>query len=433
MNSRFLLSNCTVISENLFIDNGSVLVEHGKITGVFAGPDAEGVEDTPVYDLGGRILMPGLVNPHTHLYSALSAGLSPKGQTRNFTEVLSNLWWPLDSAHDEESIYCSAVSGIFDAVKHGVTCIVDHHASMNRVKGSLDTIASAFRLSGLKGILCFETSDRSGVEKSGTHIEENLRFIDENMNSSNLRGMLGMHANLTLSDKTLKTAADLTGRNPEKYPVHIHCGEDKSDTDFCIEQGFSGPVDRLNSYGLLSNGSILAHCIHLSFRDLDILRDLSPFIVSNPESNANNRVGKPDRSAFPSYLIGTDGMSMDMISSLRSQFLLGTGLSEDFGSLYESFFNQPRQLLKYFFPGTGLIENGFDADIAVLDYIPETPISAENIMGHLIYGARGGRVYMTVAAGNILYLDGKLTFTSEASLRSRIKSAAADLHRRYYG
>ena len=434
MNSCFLLENCTIISPGIFIPGGEILVENGIITSVGNRGTLVSDNDSGIarYDLGGRLALPGFVNPHSHLYSSLSAGLSAKGPNAAFTEVLSNFWWPLDAAMDEESVYCSAVYGVIDAVKHGVTCIFDHHASMNFVRGSLAAVEKAFSLAGIKGVLCYEISDRKSSEEVSSQLEENVNFINNRIGNNRMRGMIGLHANFTLSEKTMNIVSEAVTSAPDKYHIHIHCGEDRHDLDFCTSAGFKGPVDRLNYYGLISSSSILAHCINISGRDREILKVRKPFIISNPESNANNRVGKLDRRLVDDYLIGTDGMSFDMISSLRSQYLLGEGLSEDFERLNHVFIEKPTELLSQFFPDTGRIEAGFNADIAVLDYIPATPIDSGNIVGHLIFGARGGKAFMTVADGNILYHDGKITFTFEGSIMERISSAAEKLHRRYY-
>lgn len=435
MKNRYLLHNCIVADSRNFYGSGEILVSGGKIEAVGHVGELEPVLDSGIikYDLGGRIVIPGFVNPHAHLYSSLSPGLTPKGPMSSFSEILTNFWWPLDAVMDEESVYYSAVSGILDAVKHGVTCIFDHHASMNYVEGSLETIEKAYNLAGIKGALCFETSNRVSCVPVSTHLKENLDFAESHAGNRKIKGMLGMHANFTVSGSILAEAAEmLTGRT-NKVPIHIHCGEDKSDLDFCRSAGFCGPVERLSRYGLITPDSILAHCIHLSERDYEILHGISPFVISNPESNANNRVGKMDRTYVSDYLIGTDGMSFDMINTLRSHYLLGLGVNEDFSKLHDAFMKKPAALLEQYFPGTGFIESGMDADIAVLDYSPETSVSADNLISHLLFGARGGKVFMTIADGNILYHDGKITFTFENSLKNKIKTAAEKLHRRYYG
>jgi cytosine/adenosine deaminase-related metal-dependent hydrolase len=435
MENRYLLQNCIIADSKNFYGSGEILVSNDKIEAIGRPGELSAELDTGLlkHDLDGRIILPGFVNPHTHLYSSLSPGLSPKAPTASFTDILSNLWWPLDSFHDEETVYYSAVSGIIDAVKHGVTCIFDHHASMNYVKGSLDVIEKAFNLAGIKGVLCFETSNRPSNVPVSAHLDENLNFIKSHQSNARIKGMLGLHANLTISGSILAQASELKSGSDFKVPIHIHCGEDKSDLDFCREAGFQGPVDRLNRYGLITPDSILAHCIHLSERDFEILHEISPFVISNPESNANNRVGKMNRTYISNYLLGTDGMSFDMVASLRSHYLLGKGINEDFRGLHDSFIKNPVSLLDTYFPSTGTIAPGMDADFAVLDYIPNTEITAENLIGHLIFGSRGGKVFMTIAGGNILYKNGEITFTFEKSIKNQIKSAAEKLHRRYNG
>ena len=435
MNNKYLLHNCIIADSQSFFPSGEILVSDGKIAAAGAEVQLPEEERKKIrkYDLGGRLLLPGFVNPHTHLYSSLSAGLLPKGPVNSFEEILSNFWWPLDAAHDEESVYFSALNGIIDAVKHGVTCIFDHHASMNYVNGSLQTVEKAVKTAGIKAVLCFETSGRKGSREAEKHLAENLNFISNHIEDTKIKGVLGMHANFTLNNSIMALASEAVSKLPFDVPIHIHCGEDKADLDYCREAGYQGPVDRLNRYGLLNSGSILAHCIHLSESDFELLHRIDPFIVVNAESNANNRVGKTKRSYLRAYTIGTDGMSYDMISSLRSQYLLGMGLSEDLYSFFDIFFNNTLKLESRFFPESGRIAAGFDADIAVTDYVPVTPIDQNNLMGHLIFGARGGPSYMTIAGGNILYYKGELTFTFEQNMKEQIKAAAEKLHRRYYG
>lgn len=435
MNKKYILKNCIIASSGFFLPDGEILINNNKIeeVGQSGSIKINSNEKIKEYNLGGRLVIPGILNPHSHLYSSLSVGLSPLGANDDFMGVLSNFWWPLDAAMDEESVYYSAMSGILNAIKHGVTCIVDHHASMNYVNGSLDVIKKAFSLTGLKGILCFETSNRKSNSNVSGHIAENISFAQSHFSDGNIKGMVGLHANLTLSDEDLLQVSKAVNEKQDKLSIHIHCGEAKDDYKFCIEKGYKGPVDRLNNFNLIGKNSILAHCVHVSDKDMEIINEIEPWVVFNSESNANNRVGKAKRDNFHRYLIGTDGMSFDMVSSFRSHYLLGKGLSEDFAKLQNVFFDWPEIFLKNYFPNTGKIQKGMDADIAVLDYVPQTSILSENLVGHLIFGAKGGNAYMTISNGNILYMDGKITFTSEESLIKDIKKAAKELHRRYYG
>ena len=409
----------------LFFAQGAVRIVAGLIEQ--AGPAADiRTDDATFIDAGGRIVLPGLLNAHHHLYSSFAPGIAPLGPTDTFVQILDNLWWSLDLALDEETVYYSALLGVIESVRHGVTTIFDHHASMDCVRGSLEQVARAFRLAGIKGLLCFETSDRMGREQTERHIEENLEFAAQSA-GSDVRGVFGLHANLTLSDETLRR---VSAAKPPALPIHVHCGEDRADLEYCRERGYQGPVDRLHRFGLITPDSILAHAIHLSERDYELIAEIQPIVVSNPESNANNRVGAMDRSRIARYLLGTDGMSPDMVETLRSHFLLGRTVP--FDELQRVFFADRYRIQRHFFADSGGFSRGMRADIAVLDYVPVAPIERTNVLGHLLFGARYGRAFLTVADGRVVYRDGHVTFIDERETIDTATRIARRLHQTYH-
>ena len=434
----------TIVGNGVVTDGLDVLVEGGAVwvrdglieqvgptEAVKAGAASAAGAQEPVdfIDVGGRVILPGFLNAHHHLYSSFAAGLAPLGETDTFPQILDSLWWSLDLALDAEAVYYSALLGIVASVKHGVTMIFDHHASMGHVRGSLASIEAAFRLAGIKGQLCFEISERMGEGALDEQIEENVGgdLGGAALNGDLIRRACGLHANLTLSDEAL---ARIARARPPDLPVHVHCGEDRADLEYCRERGYQGPVDRLHHFGLLSADSLLAHAIHLSERDYRLVEELGPVVVSNPESNANNCVGRMDRGRIRSYVLGTDGMSPDMVETLRSHYLLSGTIP--FGEMRSVFFERRYAVQRRVFPGTGGLAPGTRADLAVLDYHPLTPIHLDNLLGHLIFGARTGRAYMTVGDGRVLYRDGHLTFVNETEVEREAAKVAAALHRRYY-
>lgn len=414
-----------------FIPDGILVVSGERIEALgsaeqFAGRDFAGYE---VIDVGGRLTMPGFLVGHHHLYSALATGLAPAGPTENFVQILENLWWRLDRVLDEESVYYSVLMGIVDAVRHGATAIFDHHASMNFVRGSLDVIAGVFSLAGVRGLLCFETSDRSGKDKIEEHIRENIDFYEKHRNSPGIRGAFGLHANFTLSDDTLRAVAE---SKPAQMPIHIHCGEDAHDLNFCRQLGYSGPVERLARFGLLDGNSILAHCIHLDEADYDIIRQVKPIVAANFESNANNRVGRMNRRRIGRYILGTDGITADMILTLRSAYFLNAADGITFEELADSFFAYRREVQERFFPDTASLDVGKYADIAVLDYVPATQLTPENLAGHLIFGVKSARAFITIGNGEILFRDGEVKFCDEEKVRQKAKDVSRKLWERFY-
>jgi len=175
-------------------------------------------------DLENKLIIPGFVTGHTHLYSTFARGMSNEFNPKNFLEILKQLWWKLDHFLDRDMIFYSALMGGLNQLKMGTTTLIDHHAS-TLVDNSLETIRKAIndRL-GLRGIFAFETSDRFDVKAS---IKENLEFIKSN-NSQYSRGLFGMHASLSLSDESLKTKSV---KNLGEEGIHIHVAESLMDEE----------------------------------------------------------------------------------------------------------------------------------------------------------------------------------------------------------
>ena len=416
---------------DVFIENGGIVMDNGRIEAVgrfedLRDPHADWI---PTH---GRLILPGFLVAHHHLYSALAPGISPLGPTPNFRKILENLWWPLDRALDAETVYASALHGLMDALRHGVTLVFDHHASMGFIRGSLQQVARAFEETGVRGLLAFEVSDRAGAATLEDQIRENLDFWERHRNHPRLRGIFGLHANFTLSEDTLHRIREAL---PPDLGIHIHCGEDREDLDYALRLGYQGLVDRLHRYGLLEAPSLLAHCIHLTDRDYDLLGTLdTAWVVSNPESNANNQVGRMDRRRIRTYLLGTDGMSGDMVATLRSHYLLGRGKDEDFAELHRTFFEHRYAAQQVFFPDAAPpFHPGSRADIAVLEYQPVTPLRPDNLLGHLIFGARTARAFLTIVDGQVRYHAGKFPHLNADEARERIRAAARKLWERYYG
>lgn len=426
---RYIIGNGILTDGvEIFFNPGAILIENGKIAQIGVVEDFEN-KNTNFIDVGGRLILPGLLNAHHHFYSAFSTGVSPLEQPKDFAGILDNLWWPWDESLDEEAIYYSTLVIVMDCLQNGVTTVFDHHASMNFVQGSLSVIASACRELGIRALLCFETSDRMGADAVNKHIEENIYFFEKHKYDDFIRGCFGLHANFTLSESSLRKIADA---KPAIMPIHSHCGEDLADFEFCKDLGYSGPVHRLESFGLLDDKAILAHCIHLSDNEITKINERGATVACNSESNANNHVGKMKIGPFP-YVLGTDGMTSDMISTLRSHYLLHSEDGIVLEELKKAFFEYRYIAQRKFFPNTGSLLPGSSADIVVLDYRSVTPIDLGNLMGHLIFGAKSAKAYMTIVAGEILYLNGEFARLDKEQVFRDARKAAQKQIRRFNG
>ncbi len=221
-----LITNATLVTwetPNRVLENHALLIEGKKIRDLGPSQKLEGsYPKSKKLDAHGQIVMPGGICAHTHFYSAFSRGMAiPGAAPKDFPEILEKLWWPLDKSLLEEDICYSALLSLIDAIKHGTTTLVDHHASPNAIDGSLDIIAEAVDKSGLRGVLCYEVTDRDGPDKAAAGIKENLRFINRLTANphSRLAATFGLHASLTLSGATLQACRAAV---PEGTGFHIH-------------------------------------------------------------------------------------------------------------------------------------------------------------------------------------------------------------------
>jgi putative selenium metabolism protein SsnA len=390
----------------------------------FAGPEDPGRE----IDCTGMLVMPGLVCAHNHFYSGLSRGIMAKiAPSDDFVSTLGNLWWRLDRAMDGEILAASGLLCAIEALKAGCTAVVDHHASPSFITGSLDVLEEAFVKAGLRGVLCYETTDRNGRAGMEEGIAENARFARrvKERGKSGSRGiveaMIGGHAPFTLPDEGLKALGDIvreTGRG-----FHVHAAEDAFDPSYSHRFHGKDTLERLDGFGLLTPCSIIAHGLYLSARDRELLSDRNAFLAHNPRSNMNNRVGYNGRlPETANVVLGTDGIGSDMLEELKFAYFKhrdagGPLWPQDF----TRFLQRGNEVLRRCFDEKfGRVEKGFKADLVVLDYRAPTPLEGSNLAGHLVFGAGSADVRTVLVDGKVVMENRRFSWdVSEVYARAR--------------
>ncbi|PIY03337.1 MAG: amidohydrolase, partial [Bacteroidetes bacterium CG_4_10_14_3_um_filter_31_20] len=327
---------------------------------------------------------------------------APKKNPENFYEILKYVWWTLDKCLDKEMIEASALSTAIACAKSGTTFVIDHHASPYAVEGSLEIIAKAFEKVGISHLLCYEISDRDGLEIANKGLAETENYLKNN------QGLVGLHASFTVSNETLKKAVKLS----EKYNsgIHIHVAEDKYDQKHCITNYKTNVIERLNNFGVLnSSKTILGHCLHLSENEKQIIKASKVWVVQNSESNLNNNVGYFDsRGLGNNIMLGTDGMHSDMLRSAKSAFYVGQGFDNiDYSGIYNRFRNAHKYLKLNNFSGDG------DNNLVILDYDSPTEFNQNNFLGHFLFGIESKHVQHVIANGKLIVKDKKITTVNE--------------------
>lgn len=447
-----LITNATIATlgpRSELIENGALLVRDGLIAALGKTADLRAQHpDAEYVDARGGLVLPGFLCAHTHFYGAFARGMAIPGEpAKNFPEILERLWWRLDKLLTLEDTRASADIFMADAIRHGTTCVIDHHASPNAVDGSLDVIAESVEQAGIRACLAYEVSDRDGPAITEAGIRENERFIRSlherpSARQGLLAGSFGLHASFTLSPKSLETCAALGTALGVGF--HIHVAEDVSDEDDSQAKYGVRAVERLERSDILGPLSIAAHCVHVNSGEIGLLAQTRTHAVHNARSNMNNAVGvapvQAMRDAGVNVGLGNDGFSMNMLQEMKVAYLLPKLAGRDprlMGGdvvLDMAFARNARIAESVFRPFAGTPEHFFGelrpgaaADLAILDYDAPTPLTAGNLPWHLIFGADGTHVRDTMVAGRWLMRERKLLTLDEERIMARARELSAKL------
>jgi putative selenium metabolism protein SsnA len=378
-------------------------------------------------DLSGCLVLPGLVNAHTHLYSALARGMPwPSPAPRNFIEILEKVWWRLDRALDDDAVYHSAMVGAVEAALCGTTLLIDHHSSPSFIAGSLDTIRRAVEAVGLRSVLCYEVTDRNGTAGRDAGLAENERFL-RGAPSLLTRGLVGAHASFTLSDDSLEKLAGLAAATGSS--LHVHVAEDRADVADCAARHGSSLVERFDRHRLLISRTLFAHCVHLTPDEVQVAHTKGAWIAHNPRSNMNNAVGYAPTAALRRAALGTDGMDGDMLAEARAAYLKmrESGRADAMDATLELVAGGHRLGAALFGLPFGKLDAGAPADLVVLDYRPPTPLTTANVGGHLLFGIDRSHVRSLLVAGRWVVRDRALVQVDGRAVAAQARTAAAAL------
>jgi putative selenium metabolism protein SsnA len=438
-----LITNTKLITweaRNRILEDHAIFIENDRIKEI--GPTKEIVGKYPnekQLDARGQYVMPGNICAHTHFYGAYARGMAIPGPApKDFPEILRKLWWPLDRSLDAESIRYSVLPCLVEAVKHGTTTLIDHHASPNAIRGSLDIIAEEVEKAGLRAVLCYEVTDRDGEDKMKAGIEENVRFFKQTK-SPLLAGTFGLHASLTLSDSSLDLCRQAV---PDGVGFHVHTAEHESDEYDSLNKSGLRVIDRLHKHGILGPKTIAAHGVHFDAREIEILAETGTWLSHQPRSNMNNGVGvAPIESMMRAGIkvcLGNDGFSNAMWEEWKAAYLLHKVHHRDprrmggYDVAQMAIYNNAT-LANIFFPAApiGQLIPGAYADIILVDYQPNTPLTAGNLPWHIIFGVQQSMVTTTIVAGKLLMKDRELLTLDEQEIAAKAREIAPKVWERY--
>lgn len=444
-----LITNGVLVTweqSNRILENHALRIQDGLIADIGLEKELKlRYPDEETLDAGGKYVMPGNICAHTHFYGAYSRGLAIPGKpAQNFPEILNKLWWPLDKSLTLKDVRYSALLCLADAIKHGTTTLVDHHASPCAISGSLEEIAQAVDEAGVRACLCYEVTDRDGEAKAKEGIKENLRFIDwANQNregNDKFAAAFGLHASLSLSDKTLDACRQAC---PDEVGFHVHAAEHPEDQFDSLAKSGMRVVDRLNAHGILGPKTIVAHAVHVDAKEIFTLVESGAWVTHQPRSNMNNAVGmapvESQLRAGVKLCLGNDGFSNAMWEEWKAAYLahklwhLDPRRVSGFDVAQMAIYNNS-QLATSLFNGAkiGVLETGARADLIIVDYHPYTPLTAGNIPWHILFGFHESMVTTTIVAGKVLMRDRELLTLDEGAIAAEAMRLYPGVWERYH-
>ncbi len=427
----------TADENDTIIPKGYILIEGNRIAAIGAGEFHGEAEER--IDARYKVVIPGLITAHTHLYGILLRGATLNIEPpTDFAQILQRVWWPVDEALTLDDAYASALSASADMLRNGSTFFADTYSGPNSIEGSLHGIAEATRSVGIRGLLAFEMTERNAPDEAERGLHENIKFIEESRQQDSLTtGMISVHASFTVEDAIVEKAVEAS----KKYdvPITVHTSEGLVDLYHNLERYGERTVERLDRVGLLGPRTVLAHCVHVNKDELALIAKTNTRVAHNPMSNALNAVGT---SPVPDMLemditvgLGNDGWIFDPFENMRYALTVHRLARNDPRAMGPSEVFRMATLEGARCYGLekqiGSLEQGKLADIVLLDAtnIP-TPVTERSVVGHLV-NSFGGRDVITVFVNGRKVVDDRaLTLISDKKVSEASQRSAASLWNR---
>ncbi len=424
-NKNILIKDAIIISDE--IKKGSLLIQNDEIAEI---SDKISINDADeVLNAEGRILIPGLVNTHTHLSMTLMRGLADDIPLDTW---LNNHVWPVEAELNGEYCYAGALLACAEMIKSGTTCFNDMYFFMDHVARAADE-------AGLRGILSHGMIDFGDENKRKQEFKETKRIINKchNTGEGRIKVAFGPHSPYTCSQELLEQVKTESA----KYGIgiHIHVSETQKEVSDVSEIHGRRPFEYLDEIGFLGGEVTAAHAVWLSNSEIDIIKQRDVKISHNPSSNMKLSSGVSPVSELlrrgVSVSLGTDGPAsnnnMDMLEEMKIAALLQKVTTMDPTTLAADEVFKMATITGAESLGLenviGSIEVGKKADLALVDMRTPQLTPYRNPVSHLVYAANGGNVDTVICNGEILMENRELLTLDEAMVLEIAQNASEEL------
>ena len=379
--------------------NWGVRVYDGKIQSVAPNEELEiKFSKDEIFLAKDKVLMPGFVNGHMHMYGVLAHGIPMESAPADFWSFLEKFWWPLIEDKIDHEMISSATEWLCsEMLLSGTTTFCDVLEAPLSLPDSLLLEKKIIEKRGLRALLSFEANERSGPQVAQKGIEENIRLIEKNVEGGLVSGFMSVHTTFTCSDDFLKQAFELAEANNVMF--HAHCNEGAYEGDWCEKTFGHRTFEHYEKLGINGPRFLASQCVHLSEREIELISSSGTRCVHMPLSNCEVGGGI---APIPELLekdvcisLGSDGYINDMFEVMRGAFLIHKARLQDTGTMmadqvFEMATLQGAKALGL--DNVGALEPGFVADLQLIDANFPTPLSEENLIEQVILHRSGNHV-----------------------------------------
>ena len=429
MNNTILIKDALILNPNNFENKKqSLLIKDDLIAEISDEIDDSNVDK--IIDAEGKILLPGLINTHTHLSMTLFRGLA---DDLSLDSWLNDHIWPMEANLNGDYCYIGALLGAVELIKSGTTTFSDMYFYM-------EDVARAVEDAGIRAVLSYGMIDFGDAERREAEIKENMDLYEacNGMADGRIKVFFGPHSPYTASEELLIKVRELADEH--NIGIHIHVSETQKEINDSLDEKGLRPFEYLEKIGFLGPDVVAAHCVWLSDDEIEIIKKHDVKVSHNPCSNMKLASGiAPVSKLIDNDIcvsIGTDGASsnnnLDLIEELKTASLL-----QKVSTLDPKVLTSDEAIEMATIKGAetlglsdeiGSIEVGKKADIILIDTnnANMTPDSS-SLSSNVVYSANGSNVDTTICNGKVLMENKKLTTLDEDEIYARARQAIKEL------
>lgn len=429
----------TLDKEDRIIRDGTIVIEGNKITKVASGSGVADVPGARIIDATGKIVMPGMVSCHNHLYSAVVRSIPYSGfESPDFSFVswMDRFWLPLlEDRVDQNIMFAGTRANVADHIRSGITTTTDTAEGSYALPGALEAVDKACLETGIRAVLSFETTGRISEENAAMGLAENVNHIKRCRSRAydRISGRIGVHTTYTCPTELLQEVKKTADELGAGYMMH-HLDDRWHHFDTCRRFG-KRPTRYLADIGFLSPNLILFHCSYIDqWQDPQIFKHYDVKVAHNAESNAIF-------SFWPDMLhlmregvtvgLGTDGQTFNYFEVMRTAQMIhrikyeNPELMNDSKVLRMATTDAARALQME--DQIGSLEPGKKADILLLTDRSTVPLFEVNVKNYIVGTCERSDVNTVLIDGEVILQDGKFIKFDEQETQAKSKEAAVKL------